>query len=176
MPFLLSSLLPPKCWSMAARLLPLILGFHLQCLSLQSCHPSGPIQFQSSLLTFWPKCTTLLVLTKKGHDSFFFLEVEFTMQPWLLWPGTLYVDQAGLELIKICLHLPLKYWNQRHVPLCLVGSFTLTTTPRVLVSHFPQHRWDSCLLNSCPAVQCQYASIPLTPGSGSSWMPQDKNS
>ena len=27
------------------------------------------------------------------------------------WSGTLYVDQAGLELIEVCLLLPLEFWN-----------------------------------------------------------------
>ena len=34
--------------------------------------------------------------------------------PILGWPGTCYVDQAGLELTEIYLPLPPKYWDYKH--------------------------------------------------------------
>lgn len=34
------------------------------------------------------------------------------------WLGTHYGDEAGLEIIEICLLFPFKCWNQRCVQLC----------------------------------------------------------
>lgn len=33
-----------------------------------------------------------------------------------IWPGNFYVDQAGLEVMEICLPLPPKSWDYRHAP------------------------------------------------------------
>lgn len=80
-PLLPSSLAPPECLVQVCRLLLLIHGFHLQCPSLHSCHSSGAIQSQCSLLTVPLMCAPLLetlVLTKTGHD-FFKKKVGLTM-------------------------------------------------------------------------------------------------
>lgn len=46
------------------------------------------------------------------------LKQDFTMQLWLIWPGTYYVDQTVPELTEIPLPLPPEFWDKKYTLPC----------------------------------------------------------